>query len=81
MNFSIRPRRPPLETFGLSEKWPLESQGSETNEAKSALDVVLVRSMALSSFFEYSQLDNASQILGNYLTIVINFSLLEQGHV
>ena len=27
---------------GLCEKWPLESQGSETNEAKAPLDVVLV---------------------------------------
>ena len=37
----FRPSYGPIEP-GLGEKWPLESQGSETNEAKAPLDVVLV---------------------------------------
>ena len=30
-------------SLAFGEKWPLESQGSETNEAKAPLDVVLVQ--------------------------------------
>ena len=37
----FKPSYGPIEP-GLGEKWPLESQGSETNEAKAPLDVVLV---------------------------------------